>query len=298
MGVAGLVLALGATAAPLKEKPGWEKHQPTTTTVVMTTTAVSTTTVNVPAPPPPAPPSSDIAVLTLGAVSSVFAGQDVTYTTVVTNLGSAAATGVHLVDDTTGGARFLTLAASTGSCSGGASVSCSFGSLASGASAVLSLTVEAPANATTIASTAVAGADQLDPQAANNSSRVETVVLPGHAGAPILSAPGGSFAPPLIARAERGARVVTASVTLDEGAAISVSILDRSGRPVTLLTGSRVDYVPSGHPHMALPRLIDRGGSVPLRLRLKAPPGGQYRIVVQALAPSGESSSLAIPFST
>jgi uncharacterized repeat protein (TIGR01451 family) len=113
-------------------------------------------------------------VLTLGAVSSVFAGQDVTYTTVVTNLGSAAATGVHLVDDTTGGARFLTLAASTGSCSGGASVSCSFGSLASGASAVLTLTVEAPANATTIASTAVAGADQLDPQAANNSSRVET----------------------------------------------------------------------------------------------------------------------------
>jgi len=297
MGIAGLVLALGATAAPVREKPPKddEKHGHKTTTLV--TTSVSTTTVMVAAPQPPVS-SADISVQTLGAVSTVFAGQNITYTTVVTNVGPLTATDVHLVDSTSGGARVVTSAVSRGSCSGAAEISCSFGSLASGASAVVTLTVGAPAGPATIANLAVAGADQVDPQSSNNSSRAETVVLAGHAGAPILSTHGGAFAPPLFARAEGGARVVGTSVTLDEAAAISVSIFDSAGHAVTLLPGSRVDYIPSGRPHIALPRVVDRGRSIPLRLRLKAPAGNRYRIVVRALAPSGESSSLAIAFRT
>jgi hypothetical protein len=160
----------------------------------------------------------------------------------------------------------------------------------------VTVTVGAPAGATTIANLVVAGADQFDPQSSNNSSRAETVVLAGHAGAPVLSTQGGPFAPPLFAHADGGARVVGTSVTLDEAAAISVSVVDSAGRAVILLAGSRIDYIPSGHPHMALPRLVDRGRSIPLRLRLKVPAGNRYWIVVRALAPSGDSSSLTIPF--
>jgi uncharacterized repeat protein (TIGR01451 family) len=311
MGIAGLVLALGATAAPLHKQPpptiapawhhgesdggddeGGHHKWP------VPTTSVATTTVIVSTPPPPPPPSSDISVRTLGAASSVFAGQNISYTTVVTNLGPSTATGVYLVDDTTGGARFLRSAASAGSCTGAVRVSCTLGTLAVGASAVVTLTVDTPVGATTIVSAAAAGADQLDPQSANNSSRAETVVLPGHAGAPVLSTPGGAFAPPLFARADGGARVVSTSVTLDEGAAISVSIFDSAGRAVMILPGSRLDYIPSGHPHSALQRMIDRGRTVPLRLRLRGAARRRYRIVVRAVAPSGESSSLTIAFGT
>jgi hypothetical protein len=87
-------------------------------------------------------------------------------------------------------------------------------------------------------------------------------------------------------------------VILDEAATISVSLFDSAGRAVTLLAGSRVDYILSGRPHKALPRVVDRGRSIPLRLRLKAPAGNRYRIVVRALAQSGDSSSLTIAFRT
>ena len=298
MGLAGLVLALGATAAPFKDKPPKDddKHGHKTTTLV--TTIESTTTVVVSAPSAPPASAADLSVQTLGAVSTVFAGQNVTYTTVVTNAGPSIATGAYLVDDISGGARVLTSAASRGSCSGTAEIRCSFGSLVSGASAVVTVTFAAPPAATTIMNLAVVGADQADPQSSNNSSRAETVVLAGHAGPPVLSTQGGAFAPPLFARAEGGARVVGTSVILDEAAAISVSVVDSAGRAVTLLAGSRVDYIPSGHPHLTLPRMVDRGRSVPLRLRLKVPAGNRYSIVVRALAPSGDSSSLTIAFRT
>jgi hypothetical protein len=67
---------------------------------------------------------------------------------------------------------------------------------------------------------------------------------------------------------------------------------------VTLLPGSRLDYIPTGRPHATLTRLIDQARSVPLRLRLKAAPAGRYRIVVNAVGSSGESSALSVAFGT
>jgi hypothetical protein len=131
-----------------------------------------------------------------------------------------------------------------------------------------------------------------------SARRADTAVLAGHAGAPVLSRLGGAFAPPLLARPEGGAEVVTVSVLLDEGATITVGIVDRSGRTVTLLPVSRLDYIPTGRLHATLTRLIDRACSVPLRLRLKAAPGGRYRIVMSAVGSSGESSSLSVAFGT
>jgi uncharacterized repeat protein (TIGR01451 family) len=302
VGIAGLVVALAATAAPLKKPPPptttTALPPPTTTTIVTTTTVIQTVPAPPPPPPPPAPPSADISVATLGAASSLFAGDSVTYTTIVTNHGPDAATGVVLVDDIAGGARYLASASSVGSCTGAARVTCALGTLASGASDVVTLTLAAPAGPATIVSSASAGADQQDPQDSNNASRAETMVLAGHAGAPGVSRPGGAFAPPLLAQTDGPAKVVSTSVALDEGATITVSILDRSGRTVTLLPGSRLDYIPTGRPHTSLTRLIDRARSVPLRLRLKAAPGGRYRIVVNALGPSGQSSSFAVAFGT
>jgi hypothetical protein len=172
------------------------------------------------------------------------------------------------------------------------------GSLASGASAVVTVTLT-PTSAAPLANTTRASADQADPQTDNNSVQAETAVFGGHAGAPMLTmGDGGAFQPPLSAKAQGRARMVSTSVVLDEPAQISVGVLDPSGRSVTLLPGSRVSFVPSAKPHSSLPWLVSKAGRVPLRLLIAAPPGLRYRVVVKALSASGEASVATIPFTS
>jgi hypothetical protein len=143
-----------------------------------------------------------------------------------------------------------------------------------------------------------ASAEQADPHADNNAGRIETAVLLGHAGAPGIAVGNGAFQPPLVARPQGRARMVSTFVTLDEPAQISVSVLDPSGKPVTLLAGSRVNFVPSGRPHASLPWVVTKAGRVPLRLLVTAPSGRDYRIAVRAASANGEVSLSTIAFTT
>jgi uncharacterized repeat protein (TIGR01451 family) len=305
------VFAAFAAAAPVK------KPEPTTTTVItftttMTTTTVTTTTTPAPViqvvpppspsppPPPPSAPVADLSVQSLGADKDIYAGGRVTYTDIVTNDGPDSTSGVVLADDLIGGARVISALTSAGSCIGGDSVSCALGSLGVGSSAVVTVTMEA-GTGSIIGHAARTSSDLPDPRTENNELRWQTAILPGHAGAPGVTPAdgGGAFRPPLVARASGvHARVVSTAVKLDEGATISVRVLDSAGVSQTLLPGSRIDYVPTQRPHIELPWVVDRARSVPLKLRIAAQLGQQFRIVIRAVGPTGVPSETSIGFRT
>jgi uncharacterized repeat protein (TIGR01451 family) len=241
---------------------------------------------------------ADISVTTLApAGSAFFADSTATYTSIVTNIGPDTATGVYLSVQPEG-ARVLASSAAGGSCSSSSAIDCALGSLASGASAVVTVTLAPAAGSDDLVHTARAGAAEPDPQAANNISRVETPVLAGHAGEPGLATPGGAFQPPLFAQRSGNAWMVSTTVHVDEPAELSVQVLDAKGRPVAMLPGTLVNYLPARRPHTLIAHQIDRAQWVPLQLRIRSATGQVYGIVTQAVGLNGASSSAIIHFRT
>jgi hypothetical protein len=216
---------------------------------------------------------------------------------VVTNTGPDPATGVYL-SVRPEGARVLASSVAGGSCAASAVVDCALGSLASGASAVVTVTLAPAAGSEDVVHAAMAGAVELDPQPANNLSRVATRVLAGHAGAPNLTTPGGAFQPPLFAQRSGNAWIVSTTVHLDEPATLSVQVLDAKGRPVTMLPGSLVNYMPARRPHTLIPNTINRPQWVPLQLRIRGAAGKDYGIVARAVGSDGSSAATTIHFRT
>jgi hypothetical protein len=270
----------------------------TTTTVATTTTQPRTTQVIASPPPPQRQALADISVLTVPpAGPAFFADSTPTYTTVVTNTGPDTATSVYLTVQPEG-ATVLASFASGGSCSGRTDVECTLGSLASGASAVLTVTLAPAHGSRRIVHAASAGATEPDPQAGNNSTRLETTVLPGHPGAPNLSTPGGAFQPPVFARRSGKAWVVATTVHLDEPARLSIHVVDAAGRRLTMLPGTLINYLPANRPHTVIPHTIDGARWVPLQLRLQAAPNKAYRIVAEAIGPDGGTAGTTIHFRT
>jgi uncharacterized repeat protein (TIGR01451 family) len=292
--VAGLTAAFGATAAPTKKPPKTTTITTTDTTTTTVPTTVTATTTTTDDPPAPAP-TADLSDSMLDPSETGYVGETLTYTNVVRNDGGNTATGVHLEADVLRGGTVVGAAASSGSCAGTTHVTCSLGSLPSGASAVVDVRVALSGPGRLVVA-ATGGADQPDPQAANNTSRASTLVYAGHAGAPGIATSVGAFAPPLVGHPHGHARIVDTSVRIDEPATVYISVVARSGDPVTLLAGSRVNYVPSNRPHTALPIVLEAARSIPLHLRLPVSAGGSYSILVRAVGPNGEASTARIGF--
>jgi len=260
------------------------------TTTVATTTTLSrtstvTTDVEVPSPSSGPSPYADVSVTVAGPTGDVFAGDPVTYTATVTNFGPGTATGVRLGVVPTG-SRVLSSA-------GG-----DLGELDADASTTATVTL-APTAAGTIGATFTAGADQLDPRQDNNVAVVSTPVLAGHAGPPGLETPSaGAFAPPILAVGKDGAWTVATRVHVDEPASVTVRVVDRSGKPQTMLPGTLVAYLPAMRPHLSIPHDVAAAAWVPLRIKVGGPSGRAYRIVVQAVGPNGSAASVSIAFRT
>jgi uncharacterized repeat protein (TIGR01451 family) len=111
-----------------------------------------------PTPSPTASPGADVFVTKLDSPDPVVSGEEITYTLLVVNSGSVAATDVRVDDDLPSGAVFVS--ASPG-CSEGATVSCDIGTLAPGDTARFNITVTAPSvtSQTSIKNCATAYAD-------------------------------------------------------------------------------------------------------------------------------------------
>ena len=327
---AGLLTALGAagvfaafaTAAPVKKPQPTTITQttttitqttvttttpaPTTTTITTTTTTTPTpttyTTTTVAATPPPPPvlaPRADIALQSFGSAPEIYPGDRLSYTDVVTNLGPDAAPGVRLDDAPIGAARIVSATATIGTCAVAERVSCDIGTLAAGSSVVVSITLEAAPGPAEFGHDAHVASDLSDPEAVNNEVRTSQPLLSGHRGAPVIGSGSGAFRPPLSARSSGpAARVVSTTIAIDEGATLSVTVTDATGKPQTLLPGSRIDYVPTLRPHRVLQHVVGEPRRIPLRLRFAAPAGRRYQIVVRAVGPTGQESTAYIGFTS
>lgn len=127
---------------------------------------------------------SDLLVTTQSNVDVINFGGTLTYTVTVTNLGPFQASAVTLVDPLPAESIFLSMNSGGASCAApppamGGTVTCNFGNMASGASATVSFTVRVsklpiPASTT---NTAVVSSPNFDPNPANNSATVKTLVF-------------------------------------------------------------------------------------------------------------------------
>jgi uncharacterized repeat protein (TIGR01451 family) len=116
-------------------------------------------------------------------VDPVVAGDDVSYTVTVVNGGPDAAENVVMTDNLPGGVTLVSATPSQGTCTAaGGVVTCDLGGLANGASAEVTIVVNAP-TAGPLTNIASASSDTADPNGGNNSdsetTTVEAIPVPG-----------------------------------------------------------------------------------------------------------------------
>jgi hypothetical protein len=104
----------------------------------------------------------------------------------VTNGGPSAAANTVVTDILPAGTTFSSATPSQGSCSGTTTVTCSLGTLNSGATATILLTVTLPSTAGPVANTATVTTANSDPNLGNNSA-TSTVTVVASANIPTVS---------------------------------------------------------------------------------------------------------------
>jgi uncharacterized repeat protein (TIGR01451 family) len=125
--------------------------------------------------------TADLSVTKTDSPDPAKSGAPLTYTIVVRNNGPLTATGVSVVDKLPKGAGFSSVTTTSGTCAAKPSksqVTCSLGSLASGASVTIVVRVK-PTNPGTITnSVTVSSTAPPDPNLANNTATATTTVVP------------------------------------------------------------------------------------------------------------------------
>jgi uncharacterized repeat protein (TIGR01451 family)/CSLREA domain-containing protein len=121
--------------------------------------------------------AADLSVTQTDSPDPIKVGNNLTYTLQVVNNGPSSATGVILTDTLPANVNFVSVTSSQGSCSLVTTVTCNLGTLASGASATVSLIVQ-PTTAGAITNTVNVTSSQFDLNTANNFSAQGTTVDP------------------------------------------------------------------------------------------------------------------------
>jgi len=136
---------------------------------------------------------ADLAVTMSAAPTPVFIASNLTYTIQVQNLGLVNTTNGQLADTIPAGTTFVSSSTSQGSCSGTATVTCTFGAITNGASITVAISVKTPTSAGTLTNTATVSSATADPVASNNSATVATVVQPLVCASPGRDGAGGTL---------------------------------------------------------------------------------------------------------
>ena len=184
--------------------------------------------------------NADLAISTTVSPSPVFVSSTLTYTLAIQNLGLSNVTNAATVSDTFPAAStFVSAVSSQGSCTNTATVvTCNLGPLASGASAIVTITVTAPAAAQSISNTAsVSGSliDPTDPVPTNNTATVVSAVQPSTCSTPGLSAAGGNLTG--VINAYYPPRTVGTAIAVG---ATSVRVGTRTGANTAIAVGDRL----------------------------------------------------------
>ncbi|MCH7801338.1 MAG: DUF11 domain-containing protein, partial [Chloroflexi bacterium] len=119
----------------------------------------------------------DLAVTKTDAPDPVQAGQDITYTIIVTNNGPDTSTPVTLIDVLPVGVTLAAASTTQGSCSGTTVITCNLGILTSGASSTVTIVVKTASPGALMNTATVASADA-DTNSANNTATSTTAVSP------------------------------------------------------------------------------------------------------------------------
>ncbi len=122
-------------------------------------------------------PNVDLAISKSAGAGPFFASRNITYAIGVTNNGPASATSVTVTDAVPPGTTFVSATPSQGSCAGTSTVTCNLGTIASSASASVSLTVT-PHVAGPLSNTAIVSSPENDTNPTNNSATSNVTVRP------------------------------------------------------------------------------------------------------------------------
>jgi uncharacterized repeat protein (TIGR01451 family) len=139
----------------------------------------------------PVTPTSDLRIVKTASQSSIRAGDELTYTLNVTNLGPSSASDVKVTDALPAGLTLISVTPSQGSCTGTTNITCTIGTLgttAPGNSAAVTIRIRVPVDYQVgpLLNTAVVASSTPDPNQNNNSSSSTTNVNPP---------PGSDFRP-------------------------------------------------------------------------------------------------------
>ena len=131
------------------------------------------------------PTSANLAITKTASPNPAIVFTNLTYRIVVTNMGPSPATNTMLTDTLPAGVTFVSASPTQGSCSGTTTVTCNFGSLAMGSSAIASILVT-PQSAVELSNTASASATESDPDLSDNSVTIVTQVTTQSSGPSML----------------------------------------------------------------------------------------------------------------
>jgi uncharacterized repeat protein (TIGR01451 family) len=124
-------------------------------------------------------PNADLEVIKTGAPNPVIAGTNLTYTLTVTNKGTTTADHVKITDNLPPGTSLVSATAIGGSCTGSTDITCSFDSLAGGASSTATIIVKVDLDITgPLTNVATTTSDSFDSVLSNNAFKAVTIVKP------------------------------------------------------------------------------------------------------------------------
>jgi uncharacterized repeat protein (TIGR01451 family) len=175
---------------------------------------------------------ADVGV-TLSAPATATTGRTLTWTTTVTNNGPNAASGVTLTSTLADSLVVQSVTPSQGSCPSGSEFSCDLGSLASGASATVTITT-VPTTAGSIETTSTVASVSYDPTLVNNEATATTTVTGALYGAvPTVT----GISPNLV---QAGSAAFTLTVTGSGLNATSTVQVNGVAEPTTLVNDTEV----------------------------------------------------------
>ena len=123
------------------------------------------------------PSNADLSLGKSASPNPAQVGLSLSYRVTVTNNGPALATNVSLSDTLPSGVSFVSATPSQGSCNGAGPVNCALGTLAVGATAVITIVIT-PSATGSIINTATASANETDFDTSNNSATITTFIQP------------------------------------------------------------------------------------------------------------------------